>query len=54
MTWADIHLFVVVEGVGMVAPASAAAIAKFPRIEQLVARVAATPKIADYLKKRAK
>jgi glutathione S-transferase len=55
MTWADLHLFATVDIIRELIPAQAAsALAKFPLIEQHVARIAAVPKIAEYLKKRGK
>jgi len=52
MTWADLHLFTAVEIIKQQVPAAAEVLANYPRIEQLVERVAAAPKVAEYLKKR--
>jgi len=52
MTWADLHLFTTVEFIRQTVPTAAPVLANYPRIEQLVARVAAVPKVAEYLKKR--
>jgi glutathione S-transferase len=54
MTWADLHLFAAVDVMRQLAPTAAQVVAKYPRVEQLVARVEATPKVAEYLKKRGK
>ena len=52
MTWADLHLLATVEAIRQLAPQATDKLAKFPRIEHLVARVVVTPNVAEYLKKR--
>jgi len=52
LTWADLHLMATFEAIRQLAPQATDKLAKFPHLEQLVVRVAATPKVAEYLKKR--
>ena len=54
MTWADLHLVVVVDIIRQLEPTAAQVLTKYPRLQQLIARVEATPKVAEYLKKRSK
>jgi Glutathione S-transferase, C-terminal domain len=54
LTWADLHLFATVDAIRELTPQAAEVVKKYPRISQLVDRVAAVPKIAEYLTKRGK
>jgi Glutathione S-transferase, C-terminal domain len=54
MTWADLHLVVVVGLIRELEPTALQVLTKYPRVEQLIARVEAAPKVAEYLKKRGK
>lgn len=53
MTWADIHWYATMELMSFAVPGAAELINKqYPRLQQLFERVAANPKIAEYIKKR--
>jgi glutathione S-transferase len=53
LTWADLHWYATAEVVAFFAPDSVQIIKdQFPRLQQLFERVAAIPKVAEYLKKR--
>jgi hypothetical protein len=54
LTWADLHLLATVDVIRELLPKAAEVVNNFPRIQQLVDRLAATPKIAEYLKTRGK
>jgi glutathione S-transferase len=53
LTWADLHFYAAIEAAAFVVPQSAQVVKdQFPRLQQLYERVAAIPKVAEYLKKR--
>ncbi len=52
LTWADLHLYSTIEDAATFAPKSPEAVDKFPLIRDLFLRVAALPKVAEYLKTR--
>jgi glutathione S-transferase len=53
MTWADLHFYVTIEVATHFVPQTAQIVKdQFPRLQQLYERVAAIPKVAEYLKKR--
>lgn len=54
LTWADLHLFATVDVIRELQPKVAEVVNNYPRVLQLTERVAATPKIAEYLKARGK